>query len=551
MPRIAVEVTPVTVLYIAIINGCGHRRKGAGPVLRPRDWSLARQLFALQIAVVTVVVAAGLGAAVAQAEHSTEESAATRALAIARAVAATPSVRDALDDADPATALQPHAEGVRRATGTDFVVVMNTVGIRYSHPDTAQIGKKFIGHIDEALRGEDLTETYTGTLGPSVRAVVPIRDAGAVRGLVSVGIKRSAIDRSLQGQLPTLALAGALALFLAAGGTWLVTRRLRRQTHGLGPRELSRMYAYYDAVLHAVGEGLLLLDRAGRVQLANDEVRRLLGLPADAVGRPVAELPLGTALAAGGELVDEIHLTGDRVLVVNQRPAGGGSVVTLRDHTDLQALTGELDSVRGFAESLRSAAHEAANRLHTVVSLIGLGRVADALEFATGELALSQRLADRVVEAVEEPVLVALLLGKVAQASERGVELILDPDAQVPAGVTDPRDLVTIVGNLIDNAVDAAVAAPPPRRVEVGAWVEEEALVLQVADSGTGLDAAQVESAFARGWSTKTDERLIGRGLGLALVGQAVHRNGGRIDVTGDAGAVFTVRLPLRVTVPA
>ncbi|WP_218618023.1 sensor histidine kinase [Cryptosporangium aurantiacum] len=522
-------------------------------MLRPRDWSLARQLLALQIAVVTVVVAAGLGAAIAQAEQATEESAATRALAIARSVAATPDVRAALELPDPSPVLQPHAENVRRATGTDFVVVMSAAGIRYTHPDETQIGKKFLGHIDRAVRGEAFTETYTGTLGPSVRAVVPVIADGTVRALVSVGIKRSAVDRTLQGQLPTLALAGVLALLLAAAGTWLVNRRLRRQTHDLGPRELSRMYAYYDAVLHAVGEGLLLLDRDGRVQLVNDEARRLLGLPSDAAGQHVDALPvpttLGAALAAGEQRVDEIHLTGDRVLVVNQRPAGGGSVVTLRDHTDLQALTGELDSVRGFAESLRSAAHEASNRLHTVVSLIGLGRVSEAVEFATGELALSQRLADRVVEAVEEPVLVALLLGKVAQAAERGVELVLEPDAQVPPGVADPRDLVTIVGNLIDNAVDAAVAAPPPRRVEVGAWVDDDTLVFQVTDSGTGLEAGQVEQAFARGWSTKTDGRLIGRGLGLALVGQAVHRHGGRIDVAGDGGAVFTVRLPMRARV--
>lgn len=535
MPRITVEVTPVTVLYIAIM------------ALRPRDWSLARQLLVLQIAVVVLVVAAGLGAAVAQAGQITEENAASRALAIAHAVAATPDVQRALSSPSPTSVLQPHAEGVRRATGTDFVVVMDTRGIRFSHPDTTQIGKKFLGHTEEALRGQDLTETYTGTLGPSVRAVVPVRVDGAVRGMVAVGIKRSAIDKSLLGQLPTLALAGAVALLVAAGGTYLVNRRLRRQTHDLGPRELSRMYAYYDAVLHAVHEGLVLLDARGRVQLVNDEARRLLDLPPDVVGRTVTALPL----AAGDERVDEIHLTGDRVLVVNQRSAGGGSVVTLRDHTDLQALTGELDSVRGFAESLRSAAHEAANRLHTVVSLIGLGRVPEAVEFATGELALSQRLADRVVEAVEEPVLVALLLGKVAQASERGVELVLDPDAAVPLGVAGPRDLVTIFGNLIDNAVDAAVAAPPPRRVEVGAWAAEGELVLQVADSGTGLDAEQVEQAFARGWSTKTDERLIGRGLGLALVGQAVHRHGGTIEVTGDAGAVFTVRLPMRAGVPA
>ncbi|MFI5956033.1 ATP-binding protein [Cryptosporangium sp. NPDC051539] len=518
-------------------------------MLRGKEWSLARQLFLLQIAVITVVVAAGLGAAIYQARHAAADNAQARALSIARAVAATPQVQDALLSPRPTAVLQPYADQVQHATGTDFVVVMSPDGIRYSHPDVTQIGKRFLGHTDAALRGESVTETYTGTLGPSERAVVPITIAGTVRGLVAVGIVQSAVDRGLQSQLRTLALAGIVALIVAAGGTWLVNRRLRRQTHDLGPRELSRMYEYYDAVLHAVGEGLLLLDRGGRVQLVNDEARRLLDLPADAVGQRADALPTLKALAAGEQRVDEIHLTGDRVLVVNQRPAGGGSVVTLRDHTDLQALTGELDSVRGFAESLRAAAHEAANRLHTVVSLIGLGRVAEAQDFATGELALTQRLADRVVESVDEPVLVALLLGKVAQAHERGVELVLDPDAQVPLGVADPRDLVTIVGNLIDNAVDAAVGAPPPRRVEVGAWLDADQLVLQVADSGSGLDAEQVEKAFARGWSTKTDERLIGRGLGLALVGQAVHRHGGRIDVSHDAGAVFTVRLPVRARV--
>jgi sensor histidine kinase regulating citrate/malate metabolism len=303
---------------------------------------------------------------------------------------------------------------------------------------------------------------------------------------------------------------------------------------------------------------LLLLDRAGRVQLANDEARRLLGLPSDCVGPLLAEKghPLGATLAEGRQRVDELQLTGDRVLVVNQAPARWagrelGTVVTLRDHTDLQSLAGELDSVRGFAEALRSSAHEAANRLHTVVSLIGLGRTEEALEFATAELRVTQRLTDQVVESVQEPVLAALLLGKAAQANERGVELILDPEARVPSGVLDPRDLVTIVGNLLDNAVDAALAAPPPRRVEVAAWTEGASLVLQIADSGDGLGADRVEQAFRRGWSTKAVDRLIGRGLGLALVGQAIHRHGGQIDVTSDGGAVFTVHLPLRAAAQA
>jgi two-component system CitB family sensor kinase len=381
-----------------------------------------------------------------------------------------------------------------------------------------------------------------------------------VRGLVAVGIRQTTISASLSRQVPALLAAALIALLVAGTGAWLLSRRLRRQTHDMGPAELSRMYEFYDAVLHAVREGLLLLDREGRLQLANDEARRLLALPADALGRPLSDQPgvLAAALAEGRERVDEIHLTGDRVLVVSQSRAHWkgrevGTVVTLRDHTDLQALTGELDTVRGFAESLRSQAHEAANRLHTVVSLIELGRPEQACAFATGELVLAQRLTDKVVGAVDEPVLAALLLGKAAQASERGIEMVISDDTYVPEGLIDGRDIVTIVGNLLDNAMDAAAAAPPPRRVEVSAHVDDGDLLLRVADSGSGIEPADVEKAFTRGWSTKSGDRLIGRGLGLALVGQAVHRHGGHIDVAvneraggrdGAGGAVFTVRVP-------
>jgi two-component system CitB family sensor kinase len=522
--------------------------------VHPRRWSLARQLLAWQVLVVLIVVVAGAAAAYLQAARDNRETARQRVLGVAHAVAAAPDVRAALDTSHPAAALQPYAEQVRRDTGTDFVVVMSPAGVRYSHPSPDEIGRRFVGHIGPAVAGRSFTETYTGTLGPSVRAVVPVRDAGRVRALVAVGIAESTVSRGLRQELPTLLGVAVAGLVLAAAGSWLVSRRVRRQTHNLGPAELARMYEFYDAVLHAVREGLLLLDRDGRVQLVNDEARRLLGLPASVVGARVDTVGLsaglGAALVAGEGRTDEIHLTGDRILVVNQAPARWagrevGTVVTLRDHTDLQALTGELDSVRGFAEALRSQAHEAANRLHTVVSLVELGRTDQAVAFATAELELAQRLTDRVIAAVEEPVLAALLLGKAAEASERGVELAVADDITVPEGAVQARDLVTIVGNLLDNAVDAAASAPPPRRVEVGARVDDGELVLRVADSGAGLDPGHLELAFRRGWSTKSGDGPIGRGIGLALVGQAVHRRGGTVAVARDGGAVFTVRLPL------
>jgi sensor histidine kinase regulating citrate/malate metabolism len=241
------------------------------------------------------------------------------------------------------------------------------------------------------------------------------------------------------------------------------------------------------------------------------------------------------------------------VLVVSQappRPAGrsAGSVVTLRDHTDLQELTGELASVRSFAEALRAQAHEAANRLHTTVSLVELGRVDEAVGFATAELASAQQLTDRVVEAVGDPVLAALLLGKAATAHERGVRLEIDPATDVrPTGIPG-GDLVTIVGNLIDNAIDAALAGDPPREVDVAAWVADGRLEIRVEDSGPGVAEEDLPRVFEQGWTTKDDggaPRGLGRGLGLALVAQAVRRHGGTLSCRPGPGAEFRVSLPV------
>jgi len=538
----------------------------------PRRWSVAWQVFTLQLVVVAIVVLAGVAAAYLQARQNSQDSTQRRVLAVARAVAASPEVQAALAAPDPSAVLQPLAERVRRDTATDFVVVMDTHGTRYSHPNPSLIGKSFIGHIDAALAGGVVLETYAGTLGPSERAVVPVTsDSGTVLGLVAVGVTRDAIQRDLAQQVPRLLGAGAAALVLAGLGAVLVARRLRRQTHGLGPDELGRMYEFYDAVLHAVREGLLLLDADGHVVLANDEARRLLDLGPDWRGRRLDDLglpaPMTAALAGGKQVQDAIQLTANRVLVVNQAPARWegrdvGTVLTLRDHTDLQALTGELTSARGLTEALRSQAHEAANRLHSVISLIELGRTDQALDFATVELAAAQRLTDLVVGAVAEPVLAALLLGKAAEANERGVELDVDPATSVPEGVLPARDLVTVVGNLLDNAIDAAAAATGPRRVRFSGWVEDSrsedgiasVVVLQVGDTGPGLDEESAARALTRGWSTKTDQRLGGHGLGLALVGQAAHRHRGTVEIrgAGDApylGAVFTVRIPLAVEV--
>ncbi|GGW18989.1 histidine kinase [Streptomyces capoamus] len=529
----------------------------------PRPRSLAGQLFAMQAVLIAVVVAGYALFTYVSDQRQAEDAAARQATAVARSIADSPSVRAAIRTADPTARLEPYALQVMRDANVDFVTIMNPSGIRWTHPDRDQIGRRFLGNIGPAQRGRTFTETYTGTLGASVRAVTPITDHGRIVGLVSAGIKVETISARVQDQVAALLAVAGGTLLLGAVGTYVINARLRRHTHGMNATELSHMHDYHQAALHAVREGLLMLDGQYRVALINDGGRELLGVgpEEEAIGRSVAGLglpaPLTGALLSAEPRVDEVHLTESRVLVVNTSPVSGGerrgTVVTLRDVTELQSLMGELDSERGFTQALRSQAHEAANRLHTVVSLIELGRAEEAVAFATAELELAQALTDQVVAAVREPVLAALLLGKTAQANERGVELVVSPDSRLDDGLLpeslSARDLVTILGNLIDNAVDAAQGSVRAR-VTVTAYATAAEVVLRVSDTGPGVDPDHAGLVFQRGFSTKP-AGPGGRGLGLALVRQAVHRHEGTLTVTesdedGEGGAVFEVRLPLR-----
>ncbi|MEV7379640.1 SpoIIE family protein phosphatase [Streptomyces lydicus] len=343
-------------------------------VLRMR--TVAGQVFLLQVAIVVVLVAAAMAALVLQSRSDSEREARHRSLAVAQSFANAPGMQAALQSPDPTAVLQPRAEAARKSTGVDFIVVMNTQGIRYTHPMKNRIGKKFVGTLQPALSGGVVTEKIVGTIGPLVQAVVPVFGSdGKVIGLVSAGITIKKVSGVVDAQFPLLFGAAAGVLVLALGGTALVGRRLRRQTHGLGPAEMTRMYEHHDAVLHAVREGVIIVGGDGRVLLANDEARRLLDLPADVEGRQVTELGLDPAtaqlLASGRAVTDEVHPVGERLLAVNQRStdeAGGppGSVTTLRDTTELRALTGRADVARGRLKLLYDAGTEIGTTLDVV-----------------------------------------------------------------------------------------------------------------------------------------------------------------------------------------
>ncbi|WP_338079922.1 sensor histidine kinase [Antrihabitans stalactiti] len=507
--------------------------------------SLARQVLILQLAVLTVVIAAGAILAVFDARRDSDDATRQEVLGIAVSLAQAKSTAEALHSPDPTAILQPQTERIRIATGMDFIVVMAPDRTRFTHTNVDQIGKPFSGNIDRALRGETFTETYTGSLGPSIRSVTPIYDNGAIIGLVSAGVTRAKISEQVKHGIPVILGITAAGLALATIGSVLLSRRLRRQTLGMAPAELRTMYEHHDAVLHSIREGLLVFpSRSPDVaEVVNDEARRLLDLPEGAVRR--TDLPESMQVLTPVVVRDEMHVTPNRVLVVNRDPVEWegrtiGTVLTIRDHTELEGVIGELDSVRGFAESLRSQAHESANRLHTVITMVELGRYDEAVQFATAELELSQHLIDRLMGSVQEPALAALLLGKVGQASERGVELTISDDTALdsPAPLTT-HEAVTLIGNLADNAIDAALSSPD-------AWVEvtvqevDSQLVVKVADSGPGMSADDLARARSRGYSTKDNHR----GLGLALVSQLVARYRGTITAERKPAAEVVVTIP-------
>ncbi|WP_338482916.1 SpoIIE family protein phosphatase [Streptomyces sp. SCSIO 75703] len=327
--------------------------------------SVAGQVFVLNIAIVLLLVVAAAVSLLLQVRRDSTADARNRSLAVASSLANSPGLREALDAPDPSSVLQPRAEAVRKATDVDFVVVLDPRGIRYTHPKPDRIGKRFVGDIGPALAGRTVTEEVDGTIGRLVQAIVPVQAPdGRVVAMVSAGITTENVGGAAERQLPLVLIAAGVGLVLATAGTALVSRRLLRQTHGLGPHEMTRMYEHHDAVLHAVREGVLIVGGEGRLLLANDEARRLLDLPEDAEGRHVRELGLPEDIAglleSGRAATDEVHLVRERLLAVNQRSTGArggppGSVATLRDSTELRALSGRADTARERLDMLYDA----------------------------------------------------------------------------------------------------------------------------------------------------------------------------------------------------
>jgi two-component system, CitB family, sensor kinase len=519
---------------------------------RPR---LSTQILLLSLAIIVVGLGAGFTVSILEARDRLDRESGRQSLAIARTVSQIPEIVAAFGRPRPERVINPIAERVRVRTGAAFVVVANRQGIRYSHPNPDKIGEQISTDPSQPLSGKEYVGVQTGTLGRSVRAKVPVRDArGRIVGLVSVGLLERQVSAQLRTDLPVLLIPPALGLALGALGSLLLARRIKRQTFGLEPKEIARLLEQREAVLHGIREGTVATDTAGRITLLNDEAKRLLALDDSALGRPVVDVVPGghvrEVLAGSAAGPDQIVVVNHRVLVANRMPVtvrgrAVGAVVTLRDRTELEGLMRELNDVRSLADALRAQEHEFSHKLHVLGGLIELGRYDEAMRFVSQSSLVHQELVASIVESIGEPTLVALLLGKAAVASERGIELrVTEEGTRLPEDYPGARDLVTVVGNLVDNALDS-VAPAGAGWVEVTIRDEGGGVLVRVHDSGPGVDPVLVDEIFRDGFTTKIATGTGRRGLGLALVSQTVRRRpGGYVTVVNEKGALFTAFLP-------
>ncbi len=531
---------------------------------------LSTQVVIMMVTILVVTLAAGFAVVQHNLNRQLDEQYEHRALAVAQTLAAEPSLQQAVRAGDPGGvsargAVQAMAMAVAGNTGAAFVVVTNKAGTRYSHPKPWLIGLPVWSNDHEPASSEPFRTgrlwmgIQRGTLGMEAVGKAPLLSQGRLIGEVSVGFLTATVAGEVASTLAGLASYFLAVLALGVLAAFGLSRRLKRQTFGLELGEIAALLQEREAMLHGIREGVLGYDKNERIVLANDLARQLLDLPPGFVGRPLRQgLPPGRlADVVTGEIegTDLLVLHGDRVLAANRMPIQHerqhlGWVITFQDRTESEALKRQLDDAIGLTETLRAQSHEFANRLHTVVGLVELGHYNEAIQFVTEVSTARAHLTERLQARISDAKLVALILAKVSLADERDVQLRVMDDSHALAPISDVSDVLTVAGNLIDNAVDAAAQAQArPRWVELTIVAAEHNLMIRVRDSGPGVPHDMREAIFMDGVTTKSSVTGARRGLGLALVRQVVTGRGGMISVGHDAGAVFTAVLPACVGV--
>ncbi|MDV7142125.1 sensor histidine kinase [Tropicimonas sp. TH_r6] len=539
--------------------------RGSLAVARPRGLTLQGHLVVMIAAIVLLQFALTWAVISDAVSGIVREQIGERALQTALAVAEMPEIRARLARKDQSGAIQELAEELRKKTGAEYIVVGDSDGIRYSHPVPERIGKSFVGGDTGAVlkEGRAYVSEATGTLGPAIRGMAPIRFGFRnVIGFVSVGYLKEDVQGLLQRYLQRPLLY--LSVLMGLGVFWAiyVARHFKKRTLGLEPEEITQLFLQREAILEAIRAGVVSTDDAGIVRVANRAALTAAGAekPGEIVGTPAKgafpDLGLDEVLATGQPLEYEERTIGGRDMVVNATAIRTkdrllGAVATFRPKDEMQRIAQELARVREYGEFLRAQSHEHSNKLHTIAGLLEIGAYQEAQDFVCDETSGYQAMVDFLHRAVPHPVVAGIILGKYARARELKVTLEIAPDSQMidlPERI-DQEQLVTVLGNLLENAFEAMLDMPEGQREVLLSFTDlGDEVLFEVEDHGPGIAPERSEAIFERGVSSKGGDR---RGLGLYLVRRAVEKLGGYVTVgSGEAGgALFTVALPKELPV--
>lgn len=546
---------------------------------RSGELTLAAKVLLLQLVVIVVLLTAVGVLSVRQSNADFADESGAQMRSVAEYVADLSPVRQplmsrAVDGADAheiARSLASYVErGVRLSSATD-VMVVGLDGTVLAATDPSRVGQRAALGDSDALQGRGWTGDIDTDGHRAVAAHAPVLSEGPepeVGTLVAIVVAEQdypSLADQITAAAPELGLFLGLGALLGLAGTWVVSRVVRRSTRGLGTTELANLADQREALLHAIREGVVGVGTDGRVTVMNDAARATLDLEdaPDPIGRRVDALGLDRHIVAlltgeGADVRDALALVGNRVVVFNRgrastRGRGIGTVTTLRDRTELVSLQSQLSSNLSITDTLRAQTHEFDNRLHTISGLVQLGEY-DEVATLVGTLTRHRaEVGEYVAQRVADPAVAALVVAKHAVAEERGVTLEVDPGSRLPSLPPDvAADLTTVVGNLVDNAVDAC-AGVPGATVELWLHADGGAVHVRVRDNGPGIPADRREAVFVRGFSTK-ESVLGGRGIGLPLVRLICTQRGGEVvlddaDAAGGGGAEFRVVLPIEAVV--
>lgn len=487
-----------------------------------------------------------------------EEQIGKRALQVAKSVAQIPTVQAHIIKSQPDGTLQKLADKIRRETGAEFIVIGNRDSIRFSHPKPDRLGKRMVGGDNAPAldRGESYISQATGTLGPSIRGKAPVfSETGKIIGIVSVGYLLEDVKEIVHNHQARVGTLVGILILVGVVGAISISGRFKKAIFGLEPEQIARLFTERATIIESIREGVIAIDRDARVTVINQQAAELMGMTSatELIGKQISEVLPGAKLSEilkGGELRSDDELTiGDKAMIINTVPMIGngqinGAVASFRSKDEIDILAKQLSQVKEYSELLRAQTHEYSNKLHTIAGLIQIGHEKEALELISKESAGYQGLIAFLAKAVPYPVLAAFIIGKYNHAQELHIDFQIDPDSLL---VDVPKDLsrekiLTILGNLVDNAFDAALKNDRKPQVKLSLSDSGNDLVFEVEDSGSGIPEEITEKIFNKGFSTKHTDR----GQGLYLVKKALDNLNGEITFSDGSlgGALFSIFIP-------